>query len=233
MVVVGAGYGGATFARYLRRLAPDIDVTLVEQNPTYVTCPFSNTVIAGMNDMSVITHGFEGLRADGIKVVQARVEGIDADKKSIRLADGSDVPYDRLVLSPGIDFKWNAIEGYDEAAAEIMPHAWKAGPQTTLLRDQLMAMEDGGLFVIAVPAYPFRCPPGPYERAGLVADYLSREKPKSKVLILDAKNDFAKQSLFMAGWEKLYPGMVEWVSFGQGGPDRQRRCRDHDRQYPV
>jgi NADPH-dependent 2,4-dienoyl-CoA reductase/sulfur reductase-like enzyme len=217
VVVVGAGYGGAACARYLRRIAPEIEVTLVEQDPSFVTCPFSNTVLGGIGDMADVTFGFDGLAADGVAVVAARVEAVDPAARHVRLADGSTLAYDRLVLSPGIDLKYGAIANYDEAAAEIMPHAWKAGPQTALLRAQLEAMEDGGTVIIAPPGNPFRCPPGPYERASLIAGYLKASKPKSKIIILDAKDSFSKQSLFLAAWEELYPGMIQWVPFGEGG----------------
>ena len=217
VVVVGAGFGGATCARYLRGHAPEIEVTLVERGPNFVTCPFSNTVIGGLQDLDSVTHGFEGLRRHGVTVLEAEAVAIDAEGGTVRLTGGGSLPYDRLVLSPGIDLKWNAIEGYDEGAARRMPHAWKAGAQTALLRRQLEAMEDGGLVVIAVPESPYRCPPGPYERASLIADYLNREKPRSKVLILDAKDGFSKQVLFREGWDRLYPGLVEWVGFSGGG----------------
>ena len=217
VVVVGAGFGGATCARYLRRHAPELDVTLVERRNRFVTCPFSNTVIGGLQDLDSVTHGFDGLRRHGITVLEAEAVAIDAQGRTVRLAGGGSLPYDRLVLSPGIDLAWNAIEGYDEGAAARMPHAWKAGVQTALLRRQLEAMEDGGLVVIAVPESPYRCPPGPYERASLIADYLHREKPRSKVLILDAKDGFSKQGLFREGWDRLYPGLVEWVGFSGGG----------------
>ena len=217
VVVVGAGFGGATCARYLQRLAPELDVTLVERAKRFVTCPFSNTVIAGLEDLDSVTHGFEGLRRQGVTVLEGEVVAVDPDGGTIRLAGGGSLSYDRLVLSPGIDLEWNAIAGYDEAAAERMPHAWKAGAQTALLRRQLEAMEDGGLVVIAVPASPYRCPPGPYERASLIADYLHRQKPRSKVLVLDAKDGFSKQGLFREGWQRLYPGMIEWVGFSGGG----------------
>ena len=217
VVVVGAGFGGATCARYLQRLAPELDVTLVERAERFVTCPFSNTVIAGLEDLDSITHGFEGLRRQGVTVLEGEVVAVDPDGGTIRLAGGGSLSYDRLVLSPGIDLEWNAIAGYDEAAAARMPHAWKAGAQTALLRRQLEAMEDGGLVVIAVPASPYRCPPGPYERASLIADYLHRQKPRSKVLVLDAKDGFSKQGLFREGWQRLYPGMIEWVGFSGGG----------------
>ena len=217
VVVVGAGFGGATCARYLRRLAPELDVTLVERGRSFVTCPFSNTVVAGLQDLGSVTHGFEGLRRRGVTVREEEAIGIDPEGGTVRLAGGGSLPWDRLVLSPGIDLEWNAIEGYDETAAASMPHAWKAGTQTELLRRQLVAMEDGGLVVIAVPDNPFRCPPGPYERASLIADYLHRHKPRSKVLILDGKDGFSKQGLFREGWERLYPGLVEWVGFSNGG----------------
>lgn len=217
IVVVGGGFGGATCARYLLRAGPGLDVTLVEQNARSVTCPFSNTVLGGINGIDFITHGFDGLRRHGVNVVQDRVVGIDPDARTVRLGGGNALQYDRLVLSPGIDFKWGAIEGYDETAAQIMPHAWKAGSQTALLRRQLEAMEDGGVVVIAPPANPFRCPPGPYERASLIAYYLKNQKPRSKILILDSKDGFSKQGLFTEGWNQLYPGMIEWVGISDGG----------------
>ena len=217
VVVVGAGFGGATCARYLRRLAPELDVTLVERGERFVTCPFSNLVVAGLRDLDSVTHGFEGLRRRGVNVIEAEAVAIDPEGRTVRLVGGASLSYDRLVLSPGVDLKWNAIEGYDDKAAAVMPHAWKAGAQTALLRRQLEAMEDGGLVVIAVPDSPYRCPPGPYERASLIADYLHREKPRSKVLILDAKDGFSKQGLFREGWERLYPGLIEWVGFSGGG----------------
>ena len=217
VVVVGAGFGGATCARHLLRHAPELDVTLVERATRFVTCPFSNTVVSGLQSIDSVTHGFEGLRRRGVTVLEAEVAAIDPQGRTIRLTGGGSLAYDRLVLSPGIDLKWNAIDGYDEAAASRMPHAWKAGAQTTLLRRQLEAMEDGGLVVIAVPDNPYRCPPGPYERASLIADYLHRHKPRSKVLILDAKDGFSKQGLFREGWNRLYPGLIEWVGFSDGG----------------
>ncbi|MCY4459318.1 MAG: FCSD flavin-binding domain-containing protein [Albidovulum sp.] len=217
VVVVGGGFGGAAVARYLKLHSAELDIVLVERNEKFSTCPFSNTVIGGFNELEFVTFGYEGLRADGVEVLIGNVVEIDAGGNSIRLSGGEGISYDRLVVSPGIDFKWDAIEGYDEAAAERMPHAWKAGSQTALLRRQLEAMEDGGLVVIAAPVTPFRCPPGPYERASLVANYLSERKPRSKVLILDSKDGFSKQGLFREGWERLYPGMIEWIGFSDGG----------------
>lgn len=217
VVVLGGGFGGATCARYLRRHAPEIDVTLVEQSDAFATCPFSNTVLAGLNGIDFITHDFDGLRRAGVSVVQAHADRIEPQAGSLRLADGSALDYDRLVVSPGVDLKWDAIEGYTPEAAEIMPHAWKAGQQTALLRDQLTAMEDGGVFAMWIPPNPFRCPPGPYERASLIAHYLKTEKPRSKILLIDAKDGFSKQGLFMEGWEALYPGMIEWLPFAENG----------------
>ncbi len=217
VVVVGGGFGGATCARYLRRLAPELSVLLIERNRQFVTCPFSNGVISGLTELDSITHGFDGLRRFGVDVVQDEVTGIDPGQRQVALAGGDVLTYDRLVLSPGIAFKQDAIDGYDQAAMSRMPHAWKAGPQTSLLRSQLESMDDGGVFVIAAPANPFRCPPGPYERASLVAAYLQRHKPRSKVLILDQKDGFSKAGLFREGWDRLYPGMIEWVGFSDGG----------------
>lgn len=218
VVVVGGGFGGATAAKYIKRFNPSIDVTLVEVNRKFYTCPFSNLVLAGERSLDAIAHDYTELKeVYGVRVIHARAEDVDPVAHTVRLSTGNTLAYDRLVLSPGIDFRWNAIEGYDEAAAQLAPHAWKAGPQTTLLRQQLEAMEDGGTFVMTVPDNPFRCPPGPYERASLVAHYLSKHKPKSKVLILDAKDSFSKQGLFAQGWRELYGDRIEWVSLSNDG----------------
>jgi NADPH-dependent 2,4-dienoyl-CoA reductase/sulfur reductase-like enzyme len=217
VVVVGGGFGGATCARYLRRLAPQLEVTLVEPSDAFVTCPFSNTVIGGLNGIDFVTRGYDGLRGAGVTVARDRATVIDAAARTVRLAGGSTLPYDRLVVSPGIDLKWNALPGYDEAAAEVLPHAWKAGPQTTLLRRQLEAMPDGGVFMMVIPGNPYRCPPGPYERASLVANYFKAQKPRSKILLLDAKDAFSKQGLFREGWAALYGDMIEWVPFAKLG----------------
>ena len=217
VIVIGGGFGGATCARYLRRLDPALSITLVERDPQFITCPFSNLVVAGRADLAAITHSYAGLRAAGVEVIHANVKSIDAEAHRIALEDGSKLPYDRLVVSPGVSLRYDATPGYDEAAAHLMPHAWKAGTQTLLLRDQLQAMADGGVVVIAPPANPFRCPPGPYERASLIAGYLKRHKPRSKILILDAKDKFSKQGLFQDGWDTLYPGMIEWVAGSTGG----------------
>jgi NADPH-dependent 2,4-dienoyl-CoA reductase/sulfur reductase-like enzyme len=217
VVVVGAGFAGATCARALKRLAPEISVTLIEPSAQIMTCPFSNLVLTGLAEMDTITHGLDGLRAAGVEVVKARATGGDLGARSLALDTGGTVEFDRLVVAPGIDLRFDAVEGYVEAAAEIMPHAWKAGPQTLALRDQLQAMPDGGTVLIAVPANPYRCPPGPYERAGLIAHYLKTAKPRSKLLVVDGKDAFSKQGLFLDGWANLYGAMVEWVPVSQAG----------------
>ena len=203
VVVIGGGYGGATAAKYLRMAAPDVEVTLIEANPSYVSCPLSNEVLAGERDIASLTFDYAGLRGHGVNVVQGRATQIDPEKRTVTTDGGKQFSYDRAIVSPGIDFRWGAIEGYDAAAAEILPHAWKAGPQTLLLRKQLEAMKDGGVVIITAPANPFRCPPGPYERAALISYYLKQHKPKSKVIILDAKDDFAKRGLFQQGWQRV------------------------------
>ncbi len=217
VVVVGGGFGGTTCARYLKRWGPNLDVTLVERDRQFVTCPFSNEVMAGDLDIGKITHGYDAVAAAGIKVVHDEVTGIDAGGKSINLKNGSRLSYDKLVLSPGIAFKWGAIENDQAATAQAMPHAWKAGEQTLLLRKQLQAMRDGGTVIIVPPKKPFRCPPGPYERASLIAHYLKANKPKSKILIVDANPSHSKQAAFHEGWKKEYGGMIEWIKDTDGG----------------
>jgi sulfide dehydrogenase [flavocytochrome c] flavoprotein subunit len=218
VVVVGGGFGGATCAKYIRRADAAIEVTLVEPRRQFITCPFSNAVIAGLRDIASVTHSYDGLRQrHGVRVVHASATAIDPTARRLTLADGSVLAYDRLVLSPGIELRWGGIEGYDSTASEVFPHAWEAGPQTVLLRQQLEAMPDGGLVIISAPAEPYRCPPGPYERASLIAHYLKTHKPRSKLLILDAKNAFSKQDLFRSAWERLYPGLLEWIPQSQSG----------------
>jgi sulfide dehydrogenase [flavocytochrome c] flavoprotein subunit len=217
VVVIGGGFGGATAARYLKKVSPQLQVTLVEPNRRFVTCPYSNLVIGGWRKLDTISFGYDRLAKAGITVVQDTAVAIEHDRKRVRLAGGRMLPYDRLIVSPGIDIRWGAIAGYDEKAAQAMPHAWKAGEQTLLLRRQLESMPDGGLFVMAAPANPFRCPPGPYERVSMIASYLKQSKPRSKILILDAKENFSKQPLFQDGWQKFYAGMIEWVPVGKDG----------------
>lgn len=217
VVIIGGGFGGATAANYLKRRNPNILVTLVEPAKRFHTCPFSNLYLAGLRDFKSISHGFDVLRDKGVEIVHALAKDVDPVARRVTLEGGGTLDYDKLVLSPGIDMRWNAIDGYDEATAERAPHAWKAGAQTRLLRRQLEAMDDGSLFVLAAPENPFRCPPGPYERASLIANYFKRAKPRSKILILDAKKGFAKQALFEAGWKELYGDMIEWVGQPDGG----------------
>ena len=217
VVVVGGGFAGATCARALKKLDAKLTVTLVEPNATCTACPFSNGVIGGLRELRQQQFGYDAVKRDGVILAQTTATAVDASAKSVTLADGSRLAYDRLVLAPGIDLNWTGLPGYTEEAAEKMPHAWKAGPQTLLLRRQLEAMADGGLVVMSAPANPFRCPPGPYERASLIAYYLKTKKPKSKLLLLDAKDAFSKQRLFQNAWTQLYPGLIEWVSLSQGG----------------
>ena len=219
VVVVGGGYGGAACARYLRRFGPRLDITLVEPQRYYHACPFSNAVLVGLAPDSFIRHDYRAMaNAFNINIVRGTARRIDAAKRRVYLADGAALAYDRLALSTGISFRWNDMfAGYDQAAAARMPHAWKAGAQTRLLRRQLKAMPDGGVFVMAIPGPPFRCPPGPYERASLIAWYLQRHKPRAKILLLDANEHFSKQDLFEEGWRQLYPGLIERVPISQGG----------------
>jgi sulfide dehydrogenase [flavocytochrome c] flavoprotein chain len=217
IVVLGGGFGGATCARVLRRADPRFEVTLVEPNPVFTACPFSNAVIAGLRDIAVQRFGYDGLQAEGIAIARDQATAVDAQARRVTLSDGSSLDYDRLVLAPGIAILWDALPGYDEAAAAVMPHAWLAGEQTLLLRRQIEVMPDGGTVVISAPANPFRCPPGPYERASLIAYYLKQAKPRSKVIVLDAKDNFSKQHLFESAWRQLYPDILEWVSLSNGG----------------
>jgi NADPH-dependent 2,4-dienoyl-CoA reductase/sulfur reductase-like enzyme len=217
VVVVGGGFAGASCARAVKALDPRINVTLVEGSRTFTACPFSNTVLAGMREITAQQFGYDKVAASGVTMAFAAASAVNAQARTVTLADGAQLNYDRLVLAPGIDIRWNGLPGYDEAAASVMPHAWRAGEQTVLLRRQLEAMEDGGLVVISAPANPFRCPPGPYERASLIAHYLKTRKPKSKLIVLDAKDAFSKQRLFQNAWKELYPNLLEWVSLSSGG----------------
>lgn len=212
VVVVGGGVGGATAAKYLALSASELEITLVEPKPRYTTCFFSNLYLAGLRSFASLTHGYEALtRQYGIGIIHDSAVAIDPAVKSISLESGGSLSYDRLIVAPGIAFKFDAIEGYDEAATQTLPHAWIAGPQTQLLRDQLEAMEDGGVLVLTAPPNPFRCPPGPYERASLIAAYFKQFKPRAKILILDAKDSFFEQDLFQDAWERHCPDMIEWL----------------------
>jgi sulfide dehydrogenase [flavocytochrome c] flavoprotein chain len=212
VVVAGGGVGGATAAKYLALSASTLEVTLIEPKPHYTTCFFSNLYLAGLRSFASLTHGYATLaQRYGIRIIQDSVAAIDPVAKTVGLESGARLDYDRLIVAPGIAFKFDAIEGYDEAATQILPHAWVAGPQTQLLRDQLEAMEDGGVFVLTAPPNPFRCPPGPYERASLIAAYFKQFKPRAKILILDAKDSFFEQDLFQDAWERHFPDMIEWL----------------------
>ena len=212
VVVVGGGFGGSTAARYLKMWGGNIDVTLVERNPNFISCPISNLVVGGHKQMADITRGYDGLKALGIKVVQGEVTGIDAAAKKVRLAGGGELAYDRLIVSPGIDFMTDGIGGLASAlATDQVTHGWKAGPQTVLLRKQLEAMPDGGVYALSIPKVPYRCPPGPYERACMVASYFKTAKPKSKVLVLDANPEItSKKGLFEKAFKDHYTGILEY-----------------------
>ncbi|MEQ8936961.1 MAG: FAD-dependent oxidoreductase [Amphiplicatus sp.] len=217
VIVIGGGFAGASCARALKRRDRNLKVVLVEPNARFTACPFSNGVIAGLRDIESQQFGYDGLRREGIEVIAQAAVSVDPNARTVMLEDASDLKYERLVVAPGVDLNFAALPGYDRAAADLMPHAWKAGEQTVLLRRQLEAMEDGGLVVLSAPASPFRCPPGPYERASLIAHYLKTRKPRSKLLILDAKESFSKQRLFEAAWNALYPGLIEWTPLSFGG----------------
>lgn len=218
VVIVGGGFAGATCAKYLRRADPTIQVTLIERERNYVTPPSSNLVVAGLQPLKDLTVSYDKLqRNHGVRVVFGDAVSIDPAGRTVALKSGETLAYDRLVVAPGIDFKYEDIEGYSAQAATVMPHAWKAGSQTALLRRQLEQMSNGGTVIITVPPAPIRCPPGPYERASLIGYYLKHAKPKSKVLILDANESFAAEEAFMEAWQALYPGMIEWVPGSKGG----------------
>ena len=209
VVVIGAGYGGATTARYLRLWDPDTRVTLVDRNTEFVSCPVSNLVLGGNRTMADITRSYEGLRRRGVEVVNGDAVAVDAEKKTVTLASGAVLSYERLVVSPSVDFVYDELEGF--AGQDRILDAWKAGPQTVALRRQLEAMRDGGVYLLSIPTAPYRCPPGPYERACQVAHYFKRAKPRSKVLILDANPDVtSKSALFKRAWQELYPGIIEY-----------------------
>jgi sulfide dehydrogenase [flavocytochrome c] flavoprotein subunit len=211
VVIVGGGFAGSACALHLRQLDASIEVSLIDPDEYYATCPMSNAVLVGLRDMASITVSRAGARRAGVKVLRARVAGIDASARSVRLEGERTLPYDRLVVAPGIRFLWHKLEGYDEAARQAMPHAWQAGEQTQRLAMQLRAMHDGGVVAISVPSGLLRCPPAPYERASLIAQYLSLHKRRSKLLIFDANNHFPRQDQFTAAWQARYPGMIEWV----------------------
>lgn len=222
VVIVGGGIGGATAARYIRMMDSSIEVTIIEPNKHYHTCFMSNEVIGGERDINSIKFGYNNLKSLGIQIVHDLVSEIDHRGRRVKTKGGKVLKYDRCIVSPGVDFRWETIEGYNEHVSHSIPHAWKAGPQTSLLRKQLVAMKNGGTVVIAPPPNPFRCPPGPYERASQIAHYLKKHKPKSKIIILDPKDKFSKKGLFTAGWKRHFGygtsnSMIEWVGGAKGG----------------
>jgi len=223
LVVVGGGFGGASAARFARINYPDVAVTLVEPQTSFVTCPYGNLILGGKRQLSDITHSYDGLRARGVEVIHDRATGIDASARTVTLGGGQTVAYDKLILSPGIGIRWGGtpdyVEGYDEAAAEVLPHAWIGGDgsQITLLRAQIEALPQGGVVGIAIPPNPFRCPPGPYERISMIAHHLKEANPTAKILAFDAKEGFSKQGLFQDAWAELYGDMIEWVPSNADG----------------
>lgn len=212
VVVIGGGFGGATAAKYIRMWDPSLDVVLVERESGFTSCPISNLVLGGYSSMREISHSYDSLRRHGVQVVHDEAVSVDAQKKTVRLGRGGDISYERLVVSPGIDFNYGEIQGFEAAmnAGRVL-HAWKAGAQTVALRQQLEQMRDGGVYILSIPLAPYRCPPGPYERASMVAAYFKQAKPRSKILVLDANPDVtSKGGLFKAAWKDLYSGILEY-----------------------
>jgi sulfide dehydrogenase [flavocytochrome c] flavoprotein subunit len=224
VVMLGGGIGGTTAAKYTAMMNPDAEVTLIDRDSTYYTCPRSNDVIVGDHDMATITFTHQQVMDRyGVKAVFGEIAGVDRAAKTVQMADGATVPYDRLVVSPGIELIYDSVWGYSPEVAEtVMPHGWAAGPQTVLLRKQLEALPPGGRIIIVAPPNPYRCPPGPYERASMMAQWLQRHNPTGKILILDPKNRFTKDGPFKAGWERVYGfgtdnALIEWVPASEGG----------------
>ncbi len=217
VLIVGGGFAGSSCALALHQLSPAVEVTLIDPDDRYVTCPMSNSALAGLRDINSISVSRRGLEHAGVRYLRVRVGSIDTQRRRVRLGDGAELPYDRLVMACGIRFLWGTPLGYDEAASQAMPHAWQAGAQTELLAAQLRAMPSGGVVAISVPSGPMRCPPGPFERASLIAAYLRDNNPRAKVLIFDANNRFPKQDAFAHAWQSLYPGMIEWIPVVEDG----------------
>jgi sulfide dehydrogenase [flavocytochrome c] flavoprotein chain len=220
VVVVGGGAGGATAARYIAKDSKgEISVTLIEPSRMYYTCFFSNLYLGGFKEMSALGHSYGTIAAGGVNVVHDWAVGVDRDAKTVALAGGGFVPYDKLILSPGIDFVEGAVEGWDLSSQNAMPHAYKGGSQTELLKAQLVAMPEGGTFAMVAPPNPYRCPPGPYERVSMVAHYLKANNPTAKIIVADPKEKFSKQGLFQEGWANHYEGMIDWIGAEFGGGD--------------
>lgn len=218
VVVVGGGAGGATAARYIAKDSKgEIDVTLIEPSRMYYTCFFSNLYLGGFKQIDDIGHSYGSLAAGGVNVVHDWAIGVDRDAKTVSLAGGGSIPYDKLILSPGIDFVDGAVQGWDVSAQNAMPHAYKAGSQSELLKAQLMAMPAGGTFAMIAPPNPYRCPPGPYERVSMVAHFLKNNNPTAKIIVADPKPKFSKMALFQEGWADHYDGMIDWIGEEFGG----------------
>ena len=238
VVIVGGGFAGATLARYVRRLAPELRVTLVEARKRYVACPMSNLVMANQRPMEQQYFDYAGLVTEGVDVRYDRAAGVDPHRQVVTLQSGLTLGYERLVLAPGIMLNFTKLPGYSEQGAMAMPHAWQAGAQTLRLRHQIQSMPEDGLVVISVPPAPYRCPPGPYERASLMAGFLKRAKPKARIVLLDSNDRFSKQALFQQGWQRLYPGMIRWISGSNDGrvirvePDAGRVHTDFETYQP-
>src|SRR5580698_8498893 len=218
VVVIGGGYAGASCARALKAVNNKIDVTLIEARGIYTSPPMSNAVLGGMRDLQSLQFGYERIAATGVTVKIAVATRVDTQARTVTLSTGDKLAYDRLILAPGISLRFDALSGYTEQAVAQVPHAWTANvSQLDLLRKQLEAMDDGGVVAIVAPDNPSRCPPGPYERASMIANYLKAKKPRSKIVILDAKDTFTMQQLFMNAWKQIYPGMIDWKSPSNGG----------------
>jgi len=240
VVVIGGGYAGATAAKYIRMWSEGrVDVTLIEPRERFISCPMSNLVIGGSKNLDYLTQSYDGLaKRHGVRLVRDRATAIDTDKRAVTTAGGQTYGYDRLIVAPGIDFMWEQLPAMAKntaAAIEVAPHAWQAGPQTVLLRKQLEAMPDGGVAVISIPRAPYRCPPGPYERACQMAWYFQKNKPKSKVLILDGNEDVqSKKALFMKVWNETYKGIVEYrPNYALTDVDLGGKTLRFDTQDPV
>ncbi|MEL7346656.1 MAG: NAD(P)/FAD-dependent oxidoreductase [Pseudomonadota bacterium] len=223
-VVIGGGAGGGTAARYIAKDSKGgVDVTLIEPSRSYYTCFFSNLYIGGFRSLESIAHSYGTMAATGVNVVHDLAIGVDRDTKTVALAGGGELDYDRLIVAPGIDFIEGSLPGWSMDAQNVMPHAWKGGSQTELLRKQIEAMPEGGTYVMLAPPNPYRCPPGPYERVSMVAHYLKQNNPTAKILIFDPKEKFSKMGLFTQGWEEHYPGMIDWLDSGFTGPVEEVR----------
>jgi sulfide dehydrogenase [flavocytochrome c] flavoprotein subunit len=219
LVIIGGGFGGSSAARYARINHPNIAVTVIEPRKEFVTCPYGNLLLEGRKTLADITHPYDGLKRRGVTFVHDWADAVDVVAKKVKTRGGATIAYDKLIVSPGIAIKWGGLAGYDKGAEETFPHAWvpENGEQVLLLRKQLEALPDGGVVGFAIPGNPFRCPPGPYERISLVANYLKKHKPRSKILALDCKDAFSKQGLFQDAWNELYPGLIEWIPAAKDG----------------